>query len=232
MTLIEKIFRADDCRKTRLHDEKGNRVSLRRLLLNGSRSYITGFGRLLFGLRPELPWISYDAISCLRRHLTPSSRVLEFGSGMSTVWYARHAAYVHSVEGYEPWHKKVSELLVRHGIRNVNYTFAATKPEYISPEITGQEGFDLIMVDGDYRSECIRNSLPFLKAGGILFLDNSDQDSKPQGGDRRVAEQLALEYAKRTNAATTYFTDFAPAQFTPNQGLMIVAPGGTSRKNG
>jgi len=221
MTLVEKILRADHCRKTRLHDEKGNLVPLRRMVLNGTRSYVTGFGRLLFGLRPEMPWISYDVISLLRRHLTASSRVLEFGSGMSTLWYAKHAAEVYSVESYEPWHKKISASLAQHGIRNVNYMFAATKAEYVRPEIKDQKGFDLIMVDGDYRGDCVRNSLPLLNPDGILYLDNSDKFSDPNGGDVRIAEELALEYARQTHSEVAYFTDFAPTQFTPNQGLMI-----------
>jgi len=221
MNLIEKIVRADKCRKTRLHDEKGNRVTFPRLLGNGSRACLTGIGRVVFGLHPECPWISYDAIRCLRRHLTASSKVLEFGSGMSTIWLARHASQVQSVENYEPWHKRVSHLLEKHGIRNVNYKFAATKSEYVHPDFNGQNEYDLILVDGAFRSDCIRNSIPFLKPGGILYLDNSDKDSGPRGGDVRLAEEFALDHAKRTHSAVTYYTDFAPTQFTPNQGLMI-----------
>lgn len=221
MTLIDKILRADDCRKTRLHDEKGNLVPMRRLFINGTRSYMTGLGRLLFGIRPMMPWISYDAIIHLHLHLSASSRVLEFGSGMSTLWFARHAAQVYSVESNKQWHTKVSELLARKNIQNVSYKFAATKSKYVCPDTNGLEGFDLIMVDGDYRSDCIRNSLPLLKTGGILYLDNSDKDSKPHGGDLRLSEELALAYAKQTQSMVVYYTDFAPTQLTPNQGLMI-----------
>lgn len=58
---------------------------------------VTGFLHFCFGYNPELPWISYSAIKLLTRFLHKESRVLEFGSGMSTIWYAGHAGEVFSV---------------------------------------------------------------------------------------------------------------------------------------
>jgi hypothetical protein len=221
MNALSKILRADNCRRTRFHDEKGNLVTLPRLLRNGSRAYATGLTRLLLGVRFEAPWISYDARRILEKHLTSKSRVLEFGSGMSTLWYARRAGFVYSIENFEPWYQKISALLTRNSLHNVRYEFAPSRSQYVAPHGISGPGYDLIVVDGDYRSECVRTSTMLLGQGGILYLDNSDKDSGPKGGDIRTAEAVALEFAKRTNATVRYFTDFAPAQMTPNQGLMI-----------
>ena len=210
---------------TRLHDEKGNRVAWKRLLRNGSRAYLTGLGRLFLGFRPSVPWISYDAIKLLEATLDPASRVIEFGSGMSTLWYARHAGFVYSIENCELWYRKTAGMLEKHGIRNVRYRYASSRAEYITPPGMADTKYDLIMVDGDYRSECIRNALPLLCETGVLYLDNSDKDSRDSGGDLRLAEDLALDFARRTNSTVTYFTDFAPTQFTPNQGLMVTCGG-------
>lgn len=221
MTVLEKIIRADDFRKTRFHDEKGNLVPLRRTLLNGTRAYLTGVARLAFGIRPEVPWISYDARRRIASRLNSESRVLEFGSGMSTLWLARHAGLVCSVESHQPWHEKVTALLAEHSIDNVRYHFAATRTDYIAPAGVAGFDYDLILVDGDYRSDCIRANAGLLREGGILYLDNSDKDSGEGGGDVRLAERLALEFAGRTGSTVTYFTDFAPTQLTPNQGMMV-----------
>jgi protein-L-isoaspartate O-methyltransferase len=224
MNWLDKIIRGDECRKTRIHDEKGNRTSLSCMVRNAPRAYLTGLNRLLRGVRPVKPWISYDAIGVLRRHLTPGSRVLEFGSGMSTIWYARNAGFVYSVENCPEWYARVRGLLEAYRIENVSYHLASSSAEYTQVIPIEAAGFDLIMVDGDYRSDCVRNSVHLLRPGGILYLDNSDKDSGSNSGDLRVAEQAALAFAECTGSTLDYFTDFAPAQFTPNQGLMVRLP--------
>ena len=66
--------------KARLHDEKGNFVGWRRLILNGSRAIGSGMLRIVFGVRSEKPWISYSAIKELDQFLDADSRT----AGLST----------------------------------------------------------------------------------------------------------------------------------------------------
>lgn len=180
--------------------------------------------RIALDYRPELPWISYEAIHLLDDFLSPTSRVLEFGSGMSTIWYAKSKAQVYSVEDYRPWHDKISLILQARGLNNVHYQFADNPGEYQSFMNDDTEGFDLIMVDGNYRSACIAGSVKLLKPGGILYLDNSDKHSTSQGGDTRLDEEYALSFAQKKGATITYITDFAPTQFFVNQALLIKLP--------
>lgn len=223
--MLEKIiYGSKKIRKSRLHDEKGNFVGWNRFLRHFPHAASTGVLRISVGYRPQIPWISYDAIKTLRQFLTKDSRVLEFGSGMSTLWYANYAGEVCSVEDYLPWYQKVSGFLGKTMIENVNYCFADSSEAYCSFMSNDTAGFDLIMVDGSNRSACIANSLKLLKPGGILYLDNSDKHSGAEGGDTRIAEACALTYAKEKAAAITYFTDFAPTQFFVQQGLMIKTP--------
>lgn len=120
--MINKIFYGSKkIRKSRLHDEKGNYVGWNRLIKHLPAAVSTGILRVAFDYRPEIPWISYDAIRELKQFLTKESRVLEFGSGMSTIWYAKHAGEVFSVEDYQPWYHKVNRLLKQKSIENVNY---------------------------------------------------------------------------------------------------------------
>lgn len=222
--MLQKLLSGGAARKTRLHDEKGNLISFNRFFLNGSRAVFTGLMRILLGYRVAMPWISYSAISVLQQHLHKTSRVLEFGSGMSTIWYAQHAGYVYSVEDNKEWYEKVQELIQDREIQNIDYLFADTEEAYSKFMHDDQAGFDLIIVDGSYRSSCVANAIKLLRAGGILYLDNSDKHSTPTGGDTRVAESHALNFANQHNAHITYFTDFAPTQFFAQQGLMIKLP--------
>ncbi|MHB8173612.1 MAG: O-methyltransferase [Nitrospirota bacterium] len=207
-------------RKSRFHDEKGNLISIRNLFYHGPMALMSSILRFVFNYRPALPWISYSAIGKLKDFLNEESVILEFGSGMSTIWFARHAKRVYSVEDNVEWYKKVTGLIVGCGIDNVHYRFAEGK-DYYSFMSDQTERFDLIMVDGSNRSDCIRNVMHLLKPGAMIYLDNSDKHSSPSGGDTRIAEDMLLNLSKDCNGDMQYFTDFAPAQFFVQEGLMI-----------
>jgi predicted O-methyltransferase YrrM len=225
-SLLTKIISGDHLRKSRLHDEKGNFAGWGNICRHLAPAAATALLRVAVGYRRQLPWISYSAIRQLRQFLTKESRVLEFGSGMSTIWYAKHAGEVCSVEDYAPWFESVSGIIERQKLANVHYKFAATADEYFSFKSEDSRGFDLIMIDGSWRSKCVAHAKGLLKPGGILYVDNTDKDSAPGGdGDLRVAEALAREFAAERGAQVREFTDFAPAQLFVEQGLLIKLPG-------
>jgi SAM-dependent methyltransferase len=224
MTFVTKIISGDRLRKSRLHDEKGNFASWKNIVLHGGPALVSGFLRISVGYRPEMPWIAYTAIDQLKGFLNKRSRVLEFGSGMSTIWYAKQAGEVFSVEDCQPWYDKVAKIIQEKKLTNTTYKFAANEPEYSSFMSDDEDGFDLVMVDGSYRSKCIAHAVKLVKPGGILYLDNSDKDSAPDGGDMRIAEAIVRSFAKSSDAEVTEITDFAPTQFFVQQGLCIKFP--------
>ena len=218
--MFNKIIYGDRLRKSRLHDEKGNIIDAWNFVTHAPMAFSTGVLRLLFDYRPVMPWISYNAIADISRHLSSNSTVLEFGSGMSTIWYAKLAGQVFSVEDYDPWYRKVKFLLDKKEINNVCYAFAEGRDYYTFTKNQDVK-FDLIMVDGSFRSDCIKQSAKKLKSNGIIYLDNSDKHSSPTGGDTRTAENFLLEFAKSKNAKVQYYTDFAPTQFFVQQGMLV-----------
>ncbi len=215
-SIFRKLIAGSDARMTRFHDEKGNRVSWGRLFLNFPRALLTGLARVLFGYRVALPWISYSAISAISKRLTQSSRVLEFGSGMSTIWYAKRVGEVFSVENNAVWFTLVCQTLSDRP--NVHVALREDTNSYFRYCHEDEAGFDLIVVDGIARNECVREGLRKLRPNGALYLDNSDRMS----AEIRDAEALCVEYARATGAKITFFTDFAPTQFFVQQGLMLV----------
>jgi predicted O-methyltransferase YrrM len=144
---------------------------------------------------------------------------------MSTVWYAGHARQVCSVEDYRPWFEKVRGLLKSRGLDNVNYRFAETPEAYTEFMQGAAEGFDLVMVDGSHRSECIRKSATLLRPGGVLYLDDSDKDAA-KGGDMRTAEELLRDLARQKGGVIHEFCDFSPTQFFVKQGIAWEIPAG------
>lgn len=58
-------------------------------------------------------------------------------------------------------------------VNNVDYRFL-DGPTYFDVGGFNREHFDLIIVDGNYRTKCIDFFHPILKVGGYLYLDNAD----------------------------------------------------------
>ena len=133
----------------------------------------------------ELPWFAYAAIDFLKAYLQKETRVFEFGSGGSTLFFARHCKSVTSVENNAQWCEIVAAKLGRRGIKNVDLrhvpvaftteeTFAVC--DYL--RAVRQYIFDVIVVDGtewtsNVRPICFCAAEEQIKAGGIIVVDDS-----------------------------------------------------------
>jgi hypothetical protein len=218
MSMLDKALGRDGLHRSRFHDEKGNRVPLWQTY----ELFAAGILRLSQSLTdwPYLPWIPFAVIGALGQFLNAQSRVLEFGSGRSTIWYARRSASVVSVEDDLGWFKRVSELLERLHIANVDYRHR-TDAAYAEVNEFPDGNFDLIIVDGSNRARCIESAHSKLKSGGYLYLDNTDKDMTIPNGDMRQAEATLLELAKRWSSAPQYYTGYPPSNFFPHQGMLV-----------
>ncbi|MEQ4302997.1 hypothetical protein ABNF97_16635 [Plantactinospora sp. B6F1] len=145
--------------------------------------YVVGRARSEFYRRthPGIPWLTPRAVETLDRMLVPTDHGLEFGSGSSTVWFARRVSHLISVEHDAAWHDKVSLELKKHSLTNVDYRFA---PLDVPPELGDQSEYarvllelpdgclDFVLVDGRYRDHCAWFALSKLASGGLLIIDN------------------------------------------------------------
>ena len=206
-------------RKSRFHDEKGNRIDAGGLIY-APAALTSALLRVAFGRRPAQPLISYRAAKHLDRLLRKDWRGVEFGSGYSTPWLANRLGFLLSIEDNSDWHRRVAGLLagitpdaVRHELRTAEaYADLAEFPDGF---------FDFALVDGSRRADCIAAVVPKVRPGGWLYLDNSDKDMTKPGGDLRRAETLLLEHVRRRGGDARYFTDFAPTNFFVEQGLLV-----------
>jgi len=114
---------------------------------------------------PNEPWYTRQAINFLEKTLAPSMRVLEFGGGASTCWYADRVAHVVCIENDPLW-----RVMIESNTKHKVSMFALTPFP-----ITGQ--YDLVAIDGGERLKAIEMSRDAVKRGGWLLLDNSDEPS-------------------------------------------------------
>jgi hypothetical protein len=215
--LWRRLLSGNELRKTRFHDEKGNPVGWD-ALLHAPLALATAAGRLA-GLRPVLPMISFRAARVIDGLLTPDSRVVEFGSGYSTLWFAQRCAELVSIEDDPYWRLVVQELLTKSGLHHVRHEYRGLD-RYSRLDDYPDGYFDFALVDGKDRTACVRTALAKVKPGGWVYLDNSDKDMTIPDGDLRRAEALLVAAIGRRDGSLRYFTDFSPTNFFAEQGLL------------
>jgi predicted O-methyltransferase YrrM len=141
---------------------------------------------------PEEPWIAPAAIRFLGGWLSSSQRMLEWGSGASTLWFARRVEFLASVEADRIWFDRVRGDLERAAIVNVDYRLEPVAAEeeareewprgrssqYVAVADDFPDGsFDLALVDGAFREACLERAARKERRGGLVILDNSDWNS-------------------------------------------------------
>jgi len=216
MNSVSRLFRGER-RKTRLHDERGNLIDLKGIVY-APRALVSAVSRKLFDVRPVRPWISYRAVKFLDQKITPDWRVIEFGSGMSTLWFARRCGFLHSIETDDHWYQLISRGL--QGAKNVRYDLRPLDKCYDVSDYP-DASVDLAFVDGEWRSRCVENVVSKIRPGGLLYLDNTDLAQDKPSDDMRQAEALALSACKARGGTYRYFVDFRPSRFEVTQGLLV-----------
>jgi predicted O-methyltransferase YrrM len=142
----------------------------------------------------DLPWWNLAAVAEIDAFLKgrQSPIVFEYGSGASTIWLARRAASVISIEHDPAWHAVVSKELAHYDNATLRLIEADREPveEYVSGKkgwqgqsfqryassIDGESSqFDLIVIDGRARAACLAHAVKRLASGGQILFDNSNR---------------------------------------------------------
>jgi len=121
-----------------------------------------------------IPWMNYPIIDFLNRRLRPDMKIFEYGSGASTMYFSKRTQKIVSVEYDQKWFDKVKETLSE---TNSRLHFFPLDENYANAiiDISGEEKYDIIIVDGRKRVKCAKNALDFLSSRGVLILDDSSR---------------------------------------------------------
>jgi predicted O-methyltransferase YrrM len=120
------------------------------------------------------PFLGVATIAQLEKIIKPKFRILEFGSGGSTVWFAERCGLIRTHEGsFEVVEKIYYELQKRGLERKVEFVFNARYPRFITHY--DNHTFDLILIDGRSRFVNLQASISSLKCDGWVLLDNAEQ---------------------------------------------------------
>ncbi|PZS16276.1 MAG: SAM-dependent methyltransferase, partial [Pseudonocardiales bacterium] len=141
----------------------------------------------------DVPWWTYRSIDVVDAWLSARRRpirVFEYGSGASTLWLARRADEIHSVEHHRGFGERIAPILAAQGnidFRIVEAVNSATPAvpsakeghggldfaAYVAAIDAADGTFDLVIIDGRAREACLRAALPRLAHDGLIVFDNS-----------------------------------------------------------
>ncbi len=120
-----------------------------------------------------IPWYSYPAIEYLSHLDFSGFKVLEYGSGNSTLWWAERCAAVVSIEHDEQWYNRIS---VQNQNRNINYILEQKQDNYVRQATLAD--MDIVVIDGKNRARCAEYLIQTVKHSPnnltMVVFDNSD----------------------------------------------------------
>jgi len=116
-----------------------------------------------------MPLYTYPCYEYLRSIDWAGSKVFEYGCGYSTLWWSSKKADIYGVESEQEWADRINS----HGkLKNINVE--TNIKDYVASIHKHKTKFDVIIIDGIARYDCVFPAIDTLKDGGIIVLDNSD----------------------------------------------------------
>lgn len=147
--------------------------------------YLTGWIQSLDAKKPvdkdgnPIPWMNFAVIQILEERLKNDQRLFEYGSGYSTSFYARRVKSVTSVEYDKSWYEKIKPTVPE----NVRLIFKEKDQDgdYCRVITSTDDLYDVVVIDGRDRVNCLKQSLRALSSTGVIILDDSSRDSYQEG---------------------------------------------------
>jgi hypothetical protein len=130
------------------------------------------------------PWYTFGCLEWLNTLDLSDMSVFEYGCGTSTLWWNSKVKKCKGVDNNLKWANGCYVPLLEDGsIDKKKYTEACLG-----------ETYDIIIIDGIYRNECVPFALQSIKNGGYLIWDNWDQVSVSEHEPSQEAKFLLNKY--------------------------------------
>jgi hypothetical protein len=118
-----------------------------------------------------LPWFTYPAIEYLKQLDLSERLIFEWGTGYSSLFFAKRSKTVYSVETDKCWF----DLIRKAKLPNNHIFYKEDLKDYVEIISTFGKKFDIIIIDGKEREKCSEISNVYIKDDGLIILDNSDR---------------------------------------------------------
>lgn len=135
-----------------------------------------------------IPWCTYPFIKFIGPRLKKDFKIFEYGSGNSTLWYAKKVGEIIAVENDLDWFNKVSSSLPTNA--KVIYCELKYDGEYCRKVTTQNKKYSIIIIDGRDRVNCIKHSINFLSDDGVIVFDNSNLSQYMDGNNFLISNSF------------------------------------------
>ena len=187
------------------------------VLIKNDNSYLysTGWIQSLNKGKPinrnedPVPWMNYPIISLLEDRLKDDINLFEYGSGYSTNFYAAKVKSVTSVEYDQAWF----DIIKPNVPENVEIIFQKNDTDAYYCETISSTGrrYDVVIIDGRDRVNCLKKSISCLSPKGVIIFDDSHRDRYQEGftyAKENGFKNLNIEGLKATGAEVERSTIF------------------------
>lgn len=138
-----------------------------------------------------IPWYTYPAKEFLDQFDFSALRVFEFGCGNSSLWWAERVQKVVSVESSLEWRNTVA----KSAKPNMEILLCETKAKYLQSLEELDEIFDIIIIDGLYRYDCIKPTIKKFSGNGLIIVDNADWHPDLLAELRQKLDLIQVDFA-------------------------------------
>lgn len=121
-----------------------------------------------------LPWNTYSYIKFIEPRLKNDFDVFEYGSGNSTIWYAKRIGTIKSVENDKDWYNLISKTLPANA--ELIYRELSYGGDYCKEINKADKKYHIVIIDGRDRNNCLLNAENNLTEDGVIIFDNSESE--------------------------------------------------------
>ena len=115
-----------------------------------------------------MPMYTYPCYEYINSLDLKGVNVFEYGTGYSSVYWSEKDVNYYAVEHNPEWFKRVKSD------KTPNVILKEEPVDFVNSIFHFDIKFDLIVIDGIMRYDCVKPALENLNKGGIIILDNSD----------------------------------------------------------
>ena len=126
-----------------------------------------------------IAWVTYPFLHFIEPRLKYVRSIFEYGSGNSTLYYSKFGVNLVSVEHDYRWYEKIRNTMPDNV--ELHYVELSSDGKYAKFCTELDKKFDIIIVDGRDRVNCLKSSLKSLTDNGVVVLDDSERDKYKSG---------------------------------------------------
>jgi hypothetical protein len=160
-------------------------------------------------------WTKPEEKEFLISHLKKTDKMLEWGSGFSTLELPAYVKSLISIEHHQEWFIKVSNspdlpsnAIIKYIPPNQEWKSRDGNAEEFLNYINGPYAFapfDVIFIDGRARVECARNALNLLAPNGKIFFHDFGPKMVQDDGTYRKHYDVVLNFLEVVDSVETMY---------------------------